>query len=689
MGSTARRAESSEAREQGAAPNEITRRQRVLWALVSGLLLGLSQPLVIGAISEDPIDPTGLSGLLVFVGYVPLLVLMREARAKQAYWTAFLAILVASSITLYWLVIAMNVFGKIPLIVSILALLLLTSVMGFWLATPFAVTRLVSRRFGFPQWLIFPLMFTASDLLRNYGPMGGFPWGTSGQSLATVPLLLQGASLVGVYGLGFFIAVVNASLAELFVAWRRKEPLPRGPLVAGASVLGLLLVWGAYRLATEPTDLPTVRVAMLQGNIEQGIKNESAQNAKFIEKRYQELQAEALKAGADVVVWPEAALPRGVRTAWEHLGSSGVVPSRAAPEEVPPAAIIGAVAYEKIEGAPDGERRSYRSYNTAIATGEGLKVLGRFDKRHLVPFGEYVPWPLGFIVDKIVPGMGTTPGAPWATVALPLRGRDVPVGTTICYEGIFPEITRAFVHDGAELMFNVTNDAWYGVSSAAKQHLAFYAMRAAETGRAVARSANTGITAWVDTRGRLHDETKLYTHDIVVADLPLNTEITPYARLGEWVAFPVMLLGLGLWFYTLLGAYFWRRERHVVEWAVGIGGLVLAAFAVISYYSLYAQQGGDTAANRAAAGAIGGLLVGIGALSGRPWGRKAQLWVGGLAFVLCGIGVGFGALAALPVCLVGAVVAGLAWRRKGEYVREADPEVSLGNPLVRDERKNT
>lgn len=686
MGSTATRAGSRETREQVPLSDPWSRRQRVLWALVSGVLLGLSQPLVIGAISEDPIDPTGLSGLLVFVAYVPLLVLMREARAKPAYWTAFLAMLVGTSITLYWLVIAMNVFGKIPLVVSVLVLLLLTGTLAFWLATPFAVTRLVARRFGFAQWLIFPLMTTGSELLRNYGPLGGFPWGTSGQALATVPLLLQGASLVGVYGLVFFIAVVNASLAELFVAWRQKAPLPRGPLVAGVSVLALLVAWGGYRLATEPTDAPTVRVAMLQGNIEQGIKNESAQNAQFIERRYQELQQRALEAGAEVVVWPEAALPRGVRTSWEHLRSSGVVPSRARAEEVPPAAIIGAVAYEKIEGAPEGSRSSYRSHNTAIATGEGLKVLGRFDKRHLVPFGEYVPWPLGVIVDKIVPGMGTTPGAPWASVAIPVAGREIPVGTTICYEGIFPEITRAFVHDGVELMFNVTNDAWYGVSSAAKQHLAFYAMRAAESGRAVARAANTGITAWVDTRGRIHDETKLYTEDVVIADLPLGDEITPYARLGEWVAFPALLVGLGLWFYTLLGAYFWRRQRHVVEWAVGIGGLALAAFTVISYYTLYSHDGGDTAANRAAAGTIAGLLVGIGAFSGRPWGRKAQLWVGALAFVLCGAGAAFGSLAALPVSLVGALIAGLAWRRKDEYLREADPEASPGSTLAYDEK---
>lgn len=654
------------------------RRQRITWALVAGVLLGLSQPLVIGFLSQDPIDPTGLSGLLVLVGYVPLLVLMRDDRPKRAYWLAFLAILVASSITLYWLVIAMTVFGRINVFISIAALLLLTSVMGFWLATPFAVTRLVVRRFALPQWLVFPVMFTAADLLRNYGPNGGFPWGTTGQSLATVPLLLQGASLVGVYGLGFVIALVNAVLAEVFIAWRRKEPLPRRPLLVGSCALGLLLAWGTYRLVSEPEHPRTVKVAMLQGNIEQGIKNDAAQNAGFIEERYQALQQQALAAGADVVVWPEASLPSGVRTTWEHLRSAGVVPRKQRGEHAatPPAAIIGAVAYEKVDDPEPGERR-YRSYNTALATGDDLEVLGRFDKRHLVPFGEYVPWPLGAIVKKIVPGVGTTPGERWAVVELPIDGENIPVGTTICYEGIFPEITRAFVDGGAQLMFNVTNDAWYGVSSAAKQHLAFYAMRAAETGRAVARAANTGITAWVDTRGRVHDETRLYTHDLVIADLPLSSEITPYVTLREWVALPATLLGLGLWFYALVGTYFWRRQRHLVEWIVGAGGLALAAFATTSYYMMDGLYGDEAAANRAASGTVAALLIGLGALSGRPWGRKAQLWVGGLALVLCGVGAAFGSLGALGFALVGGVILVLAWKRKDAYVREADPELSL------------
>jgi hypothetical protein len=225
-------------------------------------------------------------------------------------------------------------------------------------------------------------------------------------------------------------------------------------------------------------------------------------------------------------------------------------------------------------------------------------------------------------------------------------------------------------------MFNVTNDAWYGVSSAAIQHLSMYAARAAESGRAVARVANTGITAWVDTRGRMHGLTPVYEEALVVADIPLNDETTPFMALGEWVALPATLFTLFAWFYALLGARPWRRERHLVERAVGVFG-VLVAFGSVAAYTTSDAYGDEAAATQALFGTIAGLLVGIGALSARPWGRKAQMWVGGVALVTCTLGAFIGdAYGALAIAAVGAAIGGLAYRRRDEYKREADADTA-------------
>lgn len=652
-----------------AASAELSWSKRLLWVLLGGLFFGFSQPFVLAPLGEQPVDPTGLTGLLAFFAFVPALVLMKGGGPKRGYWLGFFTLWPGYTIVLYWVVVAMTVFGRIPLVPSAMALLLLSGAASFYIAAAFGVTRILVQTFGWPQWIAFPVCLGAAYLLLNYGPVGGFPWGAPGYAFTGLPILLQGASLFGVYGLTVCIALVNAALAEVVVARRARRPLPRRPLAAAGGVIALLLAWGGFRLATEPTDLPTVKVGMLQGNIEQGIKNKSRQNARFIHEKYHRLQAEALERGAEIIVWPEAALPNYVRVEWDTLMNAGVVPGASAP--VPPAGVVGAVAIEPYKDEETGQKR-YHRYNSAVVTGPGLEVLGRFDKAHLVPFGEYVPWPLNRMLRQLVPG-GTSPGVGLKPIEVPVGDRRIPVAATICYEGIFPEITRHFANDGAALMVNVTNDAWYGVSSAAIQHLRMYSMRAVESGRAVARAANTGITAWVDTRGRLHDMTRMYTDAAVVADVPLSDEVTPYRALGEWVALPCLLVTLGAWFFALLGRGFVRRERHPLEWAVGIAGVTLAAVAAGWYFVAPGVMGDEGAANRATVGAIGALLVGLGALSGRPWGRKAQLWVGSLAFVLCGLGVAFGAVIALPFALLGALLVGLAWRRKGAYVREVDP----------------
>ena len=170
-----------------------------------------------------------------------------------------------------------------------------------------------------------------------------------------------------------------------------------------------------------------------------------------------------------------------------------------------------------------------------------------------MPFGEYVPWPFYKLVRKIVPNVGRfQPGI--VQKPLPVHGKKgvVNVGATVCYEGVFPEISRELVNAGAQVLVNMTNDAWYGYSSAPWQHLYMYKLRSVETGAPFVRATNTGITAWVDALGNLHQPTRLYEDAMVIADIPVKQKNTLFNLLGEWVAFPSLGIILGLFLFSFI-----------------------------------------------------------------------------------------------------------------------------------------
>jgi apolipoprotein N-acyltransferase len=428
--------------------------------------------------------------------------------------------------TLYWLVETMTTFGGLATPVAVLAAVLLIAYLSLFPAAFALALRVLARRFGTAAALMAPPVWVASELGRQY-VWDGFPWVLLGYSQVTWLPVAQLASITGVYGLSGLLALTAGAAAYVVTGHGR-----RGVMVAGAVLAGVAVVtgWGQWRInrATLLDGGEPVRVAVLQGNIAQDDKWDPA-HADAITNRYLEMTREAVDAGARFIIWPESATP----FYFERDLLRGAAIRRLA-KEGNATLLIGSDQVEPIRAEGEQARPSYRLYNAAFLVQPDGSVGAIYRKMHLVPFGEYVPAKrLLFFVGTIVEAAGDfTPGA--EAVMLPIGGHKA--STAICYEVIFASLMRKFVVNGSELLTTITNDAWYGRSSAAYQHWEQASMRAIEGGRFLARAANTGVSGFVDPYGRVLMKTELFEQAMVVADLRFITARTIYSRIGDAVA---------------------------------------------------------------------------------------------------------------------------------------------------------
>jgi apolipoprotein N-acyltransferase len=279
-----------------------------------------------------------------------------------------------------------------------------------------------------------------------------------------------------------------------------------------------------------------VRVAVLQANIAQDDKWNPALIDRITDS-YVTMSRQALGQGATFIIWPESSTP----FYFEHdLLRGGTI--RRLAREGKATFLIGSDQVEPVRPVPGVPRQQERTYNAAFLVRPDGHVAAVYRKMHLVPFGEYVPLQrLLFFVKPIVEAVSDfVPG----TEAVLLPVGDHRASTAICYEVIFASLMRQFVVNGSELLTTITNDAWYGTSSAPYQHWEQAAMRAIEGGRYLARAANTGISGFVDPYGRVLQKTTLFTPAMLVADLRFISERTIYTRIGDLVAWASLAVTL-------------------------------------------------------------------------------------------------------------------------------------------------
>jgi apolipoprotein N-acyltransferase len=492
-----------------------------LLATLSGVLLVLS-------------FPKAEISLLAWFAFVPLLLACGQKNPVKAGKLGFLAGMISYGGILYWINIVVTTFGKLPLVVSICVYLLLVAYLAFFFFILFFLVRKAEQK-GIPVVVSFPFLWVGLEFLRSF-LFTGFPWASLGYSQYRMLPLIQVADITGVYGISFLIVLAN-SVVYLVIKARYKGEGRGYPYRSAAVFLVLLaavLLYGSYRMRQAQTGVP-LKVALIQGNIDQGIKWDPA----FMEATisiYERLSRQAAAGGVDLVVWPESAAP----FFFQEAGPSSERITALA-REIHAPVIFGSPAFDD-----RNERRRY--FNSAYLVSSSGAVVGRSDKMHLVPFGEYVPLAkLLPFVHKLVVGVGDfSPGDSLATLDL-TQGK---VGVLVCFEGIFPDLSRRYVREGAQLLVNITNDGWYGRSSAPYQHLSMAAFRAVENGVPLIRAANTGITAIIDTKGNITHTTPLFKECYLAGEVLLGKGGTIYTRVGD--VFALICLGVSI-IITVLG----------------------------------------------------------------------------------------------------------------------------------------
>lgn len=428
--------------------------------------------------------------------------------------------------TIYWTGAVVETFGGLPGIVAWLCAALLALYMAAYTALACGLIGVTVRRLGAAGLVIAPIAWVAAEFARGH-VLGGFPWIPLGSAVVTLVPVAQLASLTGVYGLSFFLVTLGTLVALALATEGRTR------VAAAASAFVLLTavsVWGSLRVADARLTMEgtPLTVGLIQPNISQDDKWNRAMVGE-IGRRFTALTRRAVASGAQAVLWPESSTP--------YLFNEDPVQAEAVRALVRESGVPLLFGTDEVErGRPD------KYYNSAFVLDPTGAVAAVYRKMQLVPFGEFVPLKqLLFFVAPLVEAVSEfTPGD--RVTMLPINGHMA--STAICYEVVYPHLIRRAVLEGAELLTTITNDAWYGHSSAPYQHFELASMRAIEQGRYLARAANTGISGIIDPYGRPVVATRVFEEAVVTAEIRFLQSRTLYATIGDAVAIASLVVAL-------------------------------------------------------------------------------------------------------------------------------------------------
>lgn len=479
---------------------------------------------------------------MAWVGMVPVLLSITNSHLsnKSSFGRGFLFGMVYFSVTLYWIYHPIHYYGNTNLFLSIGSVLILSAYLSLYTGIFTLLINQIYKKTFYPLSIVAPSLWISLEYLRTY-LFTGFPWAIIGYSQFSFLSLIQIADITGVYGVSFLIVAFNGAIVDLILLRKRTENMPFYPLAPGVAAIFFLVIaitasfiYSHSRLSENRhrDSSSSVKVSVVQASIPQDRKWDLAFQEEVI-KIYKDLTEKAVKIDSpDLVIWPETAVP------FIFYPEKPLQPDMAFSLEL--------ISFVK-------RLRTYLLFGSIRQTGAGLynsafllnsdgKITYIYDKIHLVPFGEYVPLrPLLSFVEKITVGIGDY-----------LPGRDTqlaitPFGkfsTLICYEIIFPGLVRNSLKSGADFIVNITNDAWFGKTWGPYQHFSMAVFRAIENRKPVIRAANTGISGFIDSNGRILAKTPLFERMTISMDIKTNRTRTFYSRYGDLFVFFCLLISI-------------------------------------------------------------------------------------------------------------------------------------------------
>jgi len=509
-------------------------------------------PVYLTAILYTLCFPHAGLGFLGFVCFIPILLAAMREQPGRGMFLFWLAGFFAQLGKIYWVVYPMSEFSPIPFSVGVLFMLILCAILALFWAVHFRVVRWAVHRHGAPLWLIFSVGWVFWDHLLTWF-LTGFPWETLGCAAYHIPYFNQTFDLFGALSVGWVLAFGNAVGYEIVRAVRRERPFPKALAVSLAIMVAAGFVYGLVRTGQIEKEMAAgeeIKVGVLQGNVTQLLKREEYRKGAVrsawegSEARYRRLGQQVVNQGAELIVLPETALsvsqPRWLDPVDRVLDTVATTPPRWS--------LVGLSARGRRPGGFGPKDKKLHAHNSAMLLSPSGDKIGWYDKNRMVPFSEFLPYKAS--IEKVLGELSYTGdyelGGYYAVMPYPRAS----FGVFICYESVYPQVVRRLnntansylngkLYPAARPSFlvTITNDAWFGKTSAPYQHWAQVAIRAIENRRYIPRAANTGISGAIDPLGRSMLQTALYVEAAEVVTIRTMNTISLYSRIGDLAAY--------------------------------------------------------------------------------------------------------------------------------------------------------
>ena len=505
--------------------------KKLFLSLISGILLAVSFPKIdfeYGA----------------WIALVPLFLILAKIDSKRAFAFSYITGAVFFLLTIYWISF-----------VSILGMVLLVLYLSLYIAVFGVLTNCLFRRLKFPLALIAPPIWVLCEFIRAH-LLAGFPWVLLGYSQYKQIALIQSASFISVYGISCLIVLVNASIADVWLFLKNRRIGWRfliGPVLSLVAVIAFLIYGNTSVKADKRGGVEeSIKVGIVQPNIMQEEKAAALYNSRERALNiHLNLSEKLLKFKPDIIIWPETAI------SYVNIYDEELISKLRSFIKNNDLYLLTGICYRSLSTS--------KFYNSVFLFAPNGAMRQRYDKIHLVPFGEYIPLKNLFpFLSKVVP-IGDFDRGREYTVLNFYRKRKldsdqkIKFACTICFENTFSDFTRQFVRNGAQFLVNVTNDSWFGISSAPYQHMSMSVFRAVENRIPVIFDANTGVSCFIDKCGRISNRVNKDNGDIFIAgtgfaNVAFNDEKTFYTKYGNlFVIFNM------IWLVILTGIYIFAR----------------------------------------------------------------------------------------------------------------------------------